>query len=78
MNISTLPHIRGERYRAVKDSVRTRCTSLRLCDDATRRCVDRAAALLREGHSAACAISDGIALAKRLAGLRSRQPETAA
>lgn len=67
---ATFPKIPAGRYRAVKDSVRNRCTDFSLCDDAVRQCVDRAAKMLRDGRSAAVAISEGVSLAKRLAGWR--------
>ncbi|TXH55116.1 MAG: hypothetical protein E6Q97_09445 [Desulfurellales bacterium] len=78
MTLATLPRIHGERYRAVKDSVRRRCADYSLCADAVTQCVDRAAKTLREGRSASIAITEGLALAKRLAGWRGRQPESAA
>lgn len=72
MSTITFPSINPRRYRAVKQAVRERCASLGLCPDAARQCIDRAAKELRNGRSAAVAISDGIALAKRLARFADR------
>lgn len=66
--IIRLPSIHAGRYRAVKLAVHERCHHLGLCAEASERCTQRAARLLREGRSAATAIADGIRLAKRLAG----------
>jgi len=69
MTVSTIPKVNSDRYRAAKAAVRARCAHLKLCQDATTRCVDRAAALIRAGRSAAVAAAEGVALAKRLARL---------
>ena len=58
---------------SVKDQVRFSCERRGLCDEATKRCIDRAAALMRaKGLTARQAINEGIALAKRLASLSER------
>lgn len=82
MSVSTFPDIPSDRYIAVKDATRRRCARLAkrkkvtLCAEAIDRCVDRAAKILREGGTGNRAIDEGLALAKRLAGLRDRAPTT--
>lgn len=76
MTTATFPRIPPGRYRAVKDSVRNRCADFSLCEDAVRQCVDRASKMLRDGRSAAVAISEGVSLAKRLAGWRAAPAPT--
>lgn len=63
------PRIDGRRYQAAKAAVRERCRALNLCESAAQRCIDRAAAQVRAGRSAAVAIAEGNALARRLASL---------
>lgn len=74
--VTTLPRIHGQRYRAVKESVRRACLRTKrwrapLCESAIQQCEQRAAKVLREGGTASKAITAGLDLAKRLAGWRS-------
>jgi nicotinic acid mononucleotide adenylyltransferase len=64
--VIAMPRIDGTRYQAAKSVVRHRCEHLQLCAEATQRCVDKAAQMVRSGSTAASAASAGIALAKRL------------
>lgn len=68
--VIVMPKIDARRYIEAKRAVRERCGHLKLCAEATERAVGRAAALVRQGRSAATAASEGIKLAKRLAALR--------
>ena len=60
-------------FHAVKAQVRFSCERRGLCDEATERCINRAASLMRAKNlSAREAINEGIALAKRLASFSDR------
>lgn len=65
-----MPRIDDRRYQEAKRATRERCQHLQLDPDDTARCVACTASVIRAGRSAATAVAEGVAEAKRRAGLR--------